>query len=115
MRDTHLIKIIIPKKIREKRLVKEYGCFPKEPLETSIKNIERRLGGLRAKQSIDALESGDMLKVAEITLEYYDKAYLHGNSKRNTKLIYELEINEDNPAKSAKKVLEYCKSLSLCE
>lgn len=113
MRDTHLIKVIIPKIIREKRLVKEYGCFPKEPLENSIKNIERRLGGLRTKQSLDALESGDMLKVAEITLEYYDKAYLHGNSKRNTKLIYELDINEDNPAKSAQKVLDYCKSMSL--
>jgi len=115
MRDTHLIKVIIPKIIREKRLVKEYGCFPKEPLENSIKNIERRLGGLRTKQSLDALESGDMLKVAEITLEYYDKAYLHGNSKRNTKLIYELYINKDDPAKSAQKVLDYCKSLSLCD
>lgn len=113
MRDTHLIKVIIPKIIREKRLVTEYGCFPKEPLENSIKNIERRLGGLRTKQSLDALESGDMHKVAEITLEYYDKAYLHGNSKRNTKLIYELDINEDNTAKSAQKVLDYCKSMSL--
>jgi tRNA 2-selenouridine synthase len=110
MREAKLLKIIVPKKIREKRLVKEYGCFPKEPLERSIKNIERRLGGLRAKQSLEALENNDLLKVAEITLEYYDKAYLHGNTKREKEKVFELEINSDDPKKTAKLVLEYSNS-----
>ncbi|PLX11001.1 MAG: tRNA 2-selenouridine(34) synthase MnmH [Marinilabiliales bacterium] len=114
MRNTKLIKIIVPKEIREKRLVKEYGCFPKEPLETSIKNIERRLGGLRTKQSLDALAEGNLLKVAEITLEYYDKAYLHGNSKRDNKLIESLDIADDNPPETAKEILDFCSKLSIC-
>ncbi|NOY50500.1 MAG: tRNA 2-selenouridine(34) synthase MnmH [Chlorobi bacterium] len=110
MRETKLLKIIVPKKIREKRLVEEYGCFPKELLERSILNIERRLGGLRTKQSLEALENNDLLKVAEITLEYYDKAYLHGNAKRDKEKVYELEIDSDDPKKTAKLVLEYSNS-----
>ncbi len=110
MRESILLKIIVPKKIREKRLVKEYGCFPKEPLERSILNIERRLGSLRTKQSLEALENNDLLRVAEITLEYYDKAYLHGNSKRDEERVFELQVDSDDPKKTARLVLEYSNS-----
>lgn len=112
MRNTFMLKVVVPKKLREKRLVKEYGCFPKEPLAVSIKNIERRLGGLRAKQALEALENDELQKTAEITLDYYDKAYLHGNSKRNQKMILTLEVEEDNPAKTAKKVLDFVKTIN---
>ena len=111
MRDCKLVKIIIPKAVREKRLVKEYGLFDKAFLEKSVKNIERRLGGLRTQQSLEALENGDMNKVAEITLEYYDKAYLHGNSQRSPEKVYEIEIEDDNPSVTAKTVLKFVEQL----
>lgn len=107
MRSSTLIKIIVPKKVREKRLVVEYGIFDKSLLKQSIERIERRLGGLRTQQSLEALEEGDLLKVAEITLEYYDKAYLHGNLKRDKDQTFELDIDEDNPEETASKVLKY--------
>ena len=110
MRLTTLIKIIVPKKVREKRLVVEYGVFEKSLLQQSIERIERRLGGLRTQQSLEALENGDLLKVAEITLEYYDKAYLHGNTKREEKKIFELPIEIDDPISTAKKVIEFTAS-----
>lgn len=112
MRECKLVKIIVPKIVREKRLVKEYGMFEKEYLEKSIKNIERRLGGLRTQQSLEALEMGDMNKVAEITLEYYDKAYLHGNSQRSPELVYEVIVLDDKPSATAKTVLKFVKQLS---
>jgi tRNA 2-selenouridine synthase len=112
MRDCKLVKIIVPKIVREKRLVKEYGMFEKEYLEKSVRNIERRLGGLRTQQSLDALEKGDMNKVAEITLEYYDKAYSHGNSQRKPEMVFEVEVMDDNPSATAKTVLNFVKELS---
>lgn len=111
MRTSTLVKIIVPKKVREKRLVIEYGVFEKELLLQSIARIERRLGGLRTQQSLEALENGDLGKVAEITLEYYDKAYLHGNTKRDKNKIYEINIDEDNPIETAKKVVAFMTDL----
>ncbi len=111
MRLTTLIKIIVPKKVREKRLVVEYGVFEKSLLQESIERIEKRLGGLRTQQSLEALENDDLLKVAEITLEYYDKAYLHGNLKREKDQTFELEIDDDNPKQTAIKVIEFAKTL----
>lgn len=111
MRTSTLVKIIVPKKVREKRLVIEYGVFEKELLQQSIARIERRLGGLRTQQSLEALENGDLGKVAEITLEYYDKAYLHGNTKRDKNKIYEINIDEDNPIETAKKVVAFMTDL----
>ncbi len=111
MRLTTLIKIIVPKKVREKRLVVEYGVFEKSLLQQSIERIERRLGGLRTQQSLEALENDDLLKVAEITLEYYDKAYLHGNLKREKDQTFELEIDDDNPKQTAITVIEFAKTI----
>ncbi len=107
MRTAPLIKIVVPKIIREKRLVIEYGGFDNDLLLKSIKKIERRLGGDRTNQSVLALENDDLQKVAEITLEYYDKAYLHGNLKRNKNRIFELNITKDNPSQTAEKVLKF--------
>jgi len=111
MRTSTLMKIIVPKKVREKRLVVEYGVFDKALLLHSIEKIERRLGGLRTQQSIEALENGDLGKVAKITLEYYDKAYLHGNLKRDTDQTFELEIETDDPKTTARKVIEFAKTI----
>ena len=104
-------KIIVPKKVREKRLVVEYGVFEKSLLQQSIERIERRLGGLRTQQSLEALENGDLLKVAEITLEYYDKAYLHGNLKREKDQTFELKVETDDPKTTAGKVMEFAKTI----
>jgi len=105
MRSSTMIKIIVPKKVREKRLVVEYGIFDKLLLQQSIERIERRLGGLRTQQSLEALENDDLLKVAEITLEYYDKAYHHGNTKRDKDKIFEINIEIDSPKETAELLL----------
>ena len=107
MRSAPLIKVIVPKIYREKRLVNEYGFFDKNLLEKSILSIGKRLGSTRTSQSLEALQSGDLNKVAELTLEYYDKAYSHGNEKRDKSKIYKISISNDNPKQTAKIVIDY--------
>lgn len=101
MRSSLLLKIIVPKAEREKRLVKEYGELETEGLLHSLQKIEQRLGGLATKQARLALENGDVKKVAEITLFYYDKTYRHGNESRDPKRIIEIEVEKDEPEKTA--------------
>ncbi len=107
MRNSILLKIIIPKPEREKRLVKEYGELAQEGLLQSLEKIEQRLGGLATKEAREALESGDVKKVAEITLFYYDKSYLHGNESRSPEYIIEIEVEKDEPVKTAEMLKEY--------
>lgn len=101
MRSSILLKILLPKLEREKRLVKEYGGFDKQFLLESVEKIEQRLGGLAAKQAREALKEGDLQKVAEITLHYYDKAYQHGNESRDSQHVFEINIEKDDPKKTA--------------
>ena len=107
MRSSLLLKILLPKLEREKRLVKEYGEFDKPFLLESLKKIEQRLGGLAAKHAREALEEDDMQKVADLTLDYYDKAYRHGNESRDQQRIIEINIEKDDPQKTAAILMDY--------
>jgi tRNA 2-selenouridine synthase len=111
MRQTDVVKILIPKSERIKRLVEEYACFDSEILAHMISKIGKRLGGLNVKLAEECLEKGDYATVADITLNYYDKAYRHGLSKREGQTIHYLELEKDNPAENAQKVIEFYNSL----
>jgi tRNA 2-selenouridine synthase len=111
MRSGILIKIILPKSERAKRLVREYGNFKKDLLLQSIEKIRQRMGGLAVKQAAEALEKGDLLKVADLTLTYYDKTYSHQNSDKVPSKVIEFEIEKDEPEKTAKMLMEYVKDL----
>lgn len=113
MRDAVLIKITVPQKVRGKRLVREYGSFDKGSLAEQLIKIRERMGGQNLKTAIQALESGGLEKVAALSLQYYDKAYNHAARDRNPEKIFEIEINEDNPAATAKNVLKFVENLKV--
>lgn len=107
MRTAPVVRINIPREIRAKRLVKEYACFGEKPLAIAIQRIASRLGPQNTKESMEALAQQDYEKVANITLIYYDKAYLRGLEKREKNTINELNIDEDNPDNTAEKLIEF--------
>lgn len=113
MRSAEVIKLNIPKEERIKRLVKEYACFDTEVLALMVSKIKKRLGGLNVKKAFESLENNDFATVADITLSYYDKAYLHGQQKREGQTIHQLELPKDLPSENAKKVLEFYDSLNV--
>ena len=113
IRDAALIKIIVPKKERVKRLVKEYGHFDKNTLSIQLHKIKERLGGQRLKEALEALENNDMSTVADLTLQYYDKAYEYGANLRNRNKVFELHLNEDNPGKNAETILKFVNQIKL--
>jgi tRNA 2-selenouridine synthase len=80
--------------------------FPKEALMASVLKISKRLGGDNTKEAIAAIESDNFAKAIEITLTYYDKAYLFGlNRKRSENIIY-VETKTDDIEENADRVLE---------
>ncbi|MGZ2369026.1 tRNA 2-selenouridine(34) synthase MnmH [Ancylomarina sp. YFZ004] len=111
MRKAPLLAIIVPKSERIKRLVKEYACFDIDLLKQMCKKIEKRLGGLKVKKAFDSLEQGDYSTVADITLDYYDKAYGHGLDTRTTQKVHRIEIEKDEPEQNAKYLIDYLQKL----
>ncbi|MBI2270305.1 MAG: tRNA 2-selenouridine(34) synthase MnmH [Bacteroidetes bacterium] len=107
MRAAKVAYIDIPFNIRAEYLTKEYGQFTKKELAEAITRITKRLGGLQAKQALEALEANDLKTTCEICLAYYDKTYDHGLQQRETatvkKYIFE-KIDADFIASEIKQV-----------
>lgn len=110
MREAPVVKMIIPKEERIKRLVDEYGSFQEEELLEQLEKIRERLGGQFTNEAVKALHNGNLAKVADLTLRYYDKAYEYGISKRKPEKVLLLELEKDNPEENAKAILEFVKN-----
>lgn len=104
MREAPVLWLEVPLPVRIERLVTEYGDYDSGDLEQSIRNIRKRLGGLRTQQALDALEIGELDRVAEIVLGYYDKTYRYGLRKRPEERIHTFDTNLHDPAETARRI-----------
>lgn len=107
MRAAPVAFVDVPKVIRVQRLVTEYTGIDHGLLVEATERISKRLGGKLTKDALDALARSDYATVADLTLDYYDKAYLHGLSKRDPDTINRLDIAEDDPAGTAQRLIAW--------
>lgn len=103
--------ILMDIKTRLPRLVSEYAGYPAANLISSVRKISKRLGGDNSMEAISSIEKGDFAKAAEITLKYYDKAYLYGLKNKPTDKIIYIESDTDDIRINAEKLLEASRSL----
>ena len=101
MRAAPVAFVDVPKAVRVQRLVAEYTGIDHNLLVEATERISRRLGGKVTKDALDALAQNDYAIVADLTLDYYDKAYLHGLSQREPATISKFDVMDDNPAQTA--------------
>ncbi len=111
MRAAPVAFVDIPKAVRISRLVQEYTGIDHELLIEATRRIEKRLGGKVLKDCIAALTENDYATVADLTLDYYDRAYLHGLSQRNPETVSNLAIADDNPAATARALVAWADTL----
>jgi len=105
MRTTKVAFIDVDRPIRVQRLIEEYAHFSFDELKTATDRILKRLGGQHHKAAIEALENGDFSFGTDIALNYYDKAYLHGLSKREPSKITTFKVTENNPSATAAQLI----------
>lgn len=113
MQNTPAIIVRMSLKTRLPRLMKEYSTYPKEKLKESILKISKRLGGDNTINAINAVEAGDFALAIEITLFYYDKAYMFGLAKKENKNIIYFDTDSDEIEANAKKILELSREMNL--
>jgi tRNA 2-selenouridine synthase len=89
------------------RLVREYAAYSNDLLADAISRITKRLGGQNAKAALQALNMRDYETVADITLTYYDKAYLKGLANRDKQTIHTLKLESNDVTGNAEKLLEF--------
>jgi tRNA 2-selenouridine synthase len=104
MQKSPVIVLMMDIAVRLPRLLKEYSLFPKNELKVSVERISKRLGSDNANEAIKAIENDNFAKAIEITLTYYDKAYLYGLSKKEN-IIY-VKTETDDIKENAAKILE---------
>ena len=110
MRTATVAFVDTPKNLRISRLVAEYAGIDHGLLVEATERIRKRLGGKVTKDALEALARNDYATVADLTLDYYDKAYLHGLSQRDPATIYQLEITENNPDQTAQRLITWASS-----
>lgn len=108
MRIARVLAIDIPLPRRVASLVALYGEYPREELAHCMTKIAERLGGTRTREAVAAIESGDYARAAAISLEYYDKAYMHGQSKRPEGTVSWISFNDEEPEAIADALIRYC-------
>lgn len=111
MRMAPVAFVDIPKDKRVHRLVAEYANIDHGLLVDATERIRKRLGGKVTKDALDALTRHDYATVADLTLDYYDKAYLHGLSQRDSTMIAPIDTQEDDPFQTAKRLIDWANTM----
>lgn len=98
MRESQVQFIDIPFEERLKHIVKEYGMLDKQRMMDAIQRIQKRLGPLETKTSLQLLQDGDLEGSFRILLKYYDKWYAKGlnNRERLNELLHVTPCSEVN-------------------
>jgi len=87
MREQTLYHLNVDTGYRIALLLEDYTGENIEALLNATRRIEKRLGGVRCNEALEAIGNGDMEKGCSIVLEYYDKAYQYGVSKRDPQKV----------------------------
>jgi tRNA 2-selenouridine synthase len=106
MQNSATIILAMDIKTRLPRLLEEYSVFPSETLKGSVMRISKRLGGDNTRDALEAIDKADFAKAIEITLLYYDKAYMFGLKKKSEDKIITISTDTDDIEINTLKVLE---------
>ncbi|QMU26984.1 tRNA 2-selenouridine(34) synthase MnmH [Adhaeribacter radiodurans] len=113
MQQAPLIKLEIPKMARIQKLAADYRSADKELLQQAIERIKKRLGGLAYKEALTAIDTGDMEKMVEIALVYYDKAYSYQLDLKPADKITTVALPKFDPPANAREILEVVQKLKI--
>lgn len=113
MRRAPVITIDVPRQQRVDRLCADYGAESPAKLAAAVNNISKRLGGEKAHATLQAIADGDMATAAHAVLDYYDKTYLFGLSKRDSECIFPLSPTPKKPGEIVKALIALSQTISL--
>jgi tRNA 2-selenouridine synthase len=109
MRQAPLVQIKSEKKNRRlSRIISEYGNFGIPELEASLGKLAKRIGSENFAKYVGMLRSGKVSEVAEFMLDYYDRAYDRGLTRRQTEggKLFEFWLGEEEGSEISEEALQ---------
>ncbi|ALD21884.1 tRNA 2-selenouridine(34) synthase MnmH [Hymenobacter sp. DG25A] len=100
-----LILLEVPRPMRTRKLAEEYCQADPELLKAAIQRISKRLGGLATQEALAAIDAGDMEKMVDIALTYYDKAYRYALAARTGTQLIQVPSETCDPVENAGRVM----------
>jgi len=108
MRAAPLVVLDVPSAARVQYLAADYGRHDAGGLAAAVLRLRKRLGGLVTKEALGAIADGDMPRMVEMVLAYYDKTYGYGLADRPGTTV---PAATTDPAANAALVLAAAKDL----
>ena len=106
MKETEIVFLDISRELRARHLVGDYAQYEQGELRACVLKIEKRLGGDRTQEALEAIDREDFYQTAMITLHYYDKAYMYSLEKNHEH--YQILSSPDvDPIVNAELLIEY--------
>jgi tRNA 2-selenouridine synthase len=83
----------------------EYGSLPKGDLIAAVGRLQKKLGGLRTSESIEAIQNNQPEVWINYLLQYYDKSYDFDLEKNKRDQIVKLDLSNENEEDSLEKLV----------
>ena len=109
LRGAPLLVLEVPRAARVAYLAQEYGVQEADLLAEAVQRLSKRLGGLATKEALAAIEAGDMPRMVELVLDYYDKTYGYGLSQKVNSSVTSVPAATVDAAANAARVLFHAK------
>lgn len=106
MKHAPLVVLDMDKHFRVDRLCRDYASNGLEPLKEGIMKIKKRLGGENVQKAVSAIDVGDFATAASIILDYYDKCYSYGLTKKINSRIDYITLEKSDPEYMTNRILE---------
>lgn len=105
MKKATVVEIKVVREERVKRLVKEYGTFPKEELSASILKISNAFGKQNTVKALKYLESKHFSETADLLLDYYDKTYEYTRKRFRERSLFTINSEIGDAKKNVSQIL----------
>ncbi|HMW39279.1 MAG: tRNA 2-selenouridine(34) synthase MnmH [Saprospiraceae bacterium] len=107
MREAPLIHLDVDDNWRIENLVNTYYDNNPAQLIESFEKIRKRLGHEQTDEAIKNVQSGNYIEAVAIALNYYDKTYDYGLSRRQEEKVHRLRLQKNSLEAIARLVIEF--------
>lgn len=107
-----LLEIQKSEEERIAHIAEEYALLPQDGLIAAVKRLQKRLGGLRTSEAIQAIEKGDHEAWIANVLQYYDKTYQFDLEKNHGPGKHVLDLSGKTLSQSIEELLAWKKTIT---
>jgi len=99
---------------RKNYILETYGKFPVADLEACTMKLKKRLGDLRLRETIAALQENRMNDWLDTLLEYYDATYLFGLSSRQPETCFPITREPGEPIEElSRRIIDFVSEIKI--